>query len=316
MKINDKIKVKLTDIDQPTNAEQYRVGSTDQAHVNDIATSFSKVGQKIPIKIKKDGSTARYKVVDGAHRFFAAMQREWLEIDAQIVEPANAADEEDFQFGENDKHDPAKGNTKPELEKYIRNNLFIHKRFGLTPSLNDLDKVVEWHMKKTHRFPQVTVRALAKHLLSGAPAPARKGTQAYIKGTPQLVNTIKHAVNEAWMGNSVKSVSQGHIVQCISQDSDVTIKPGTSLIQKYNHGAKAIGVVYIGTTEGVSDTEIDNLRKKWITRIKNFGDHVYGQSNGKLNPFDKIVILPQTDSEIRTGVRRLELKKGKLVKFY
>jgi len=311
-----KRKIKLSDILPPSIAEQFRVNGTDQKHINRLAAHMSKHGQLKGIEVKRDGKN-RYKIVTGNHRFFAALQLGWTEIDAYIVSFAGVKEEEDRQFEEQEEHVPNKGNTKDELIKYIRRNLYVHKTFGTNPSLADLDKVVLYVRTKTSSFAPQTIRAVAKKLLEEAPAPSHsRGTMAYIKATKQLVNAIKVAMDGGWDGNSVKSSSKGWIVQCISQDSDATIKPGTSLVQKFNTGAKSCGVCYVGTIDGMSDDKIDECRIRWVERVVGFGKHIQEESSNRLKPFDKIVILPQKDSEIRSGVRRLELKKGKLVKFY
>ena len=305
--------IKLSDIIPPSIDEQFRVSGTDQKHVNRLAAHMDKHGQLTGIEVKRDGKN-RYKIVVGNHRYFAALQLGWTEIDAYVVSFKDVEAEEDRQFGEQEDHVPNKGNTKDELTKYIRRKLYVHKTFGISPSLADLDKVVTYIRNKTSSFAPQTIRAIAKKLLGEAPAPTHsRGTMAYIKATKQLVNAIKVAMDGDWDGNSVKSSSKGWIVQCISQDSDATIKPGTSLVQKFNTGAKSCGVCYVGTIDGMSDDKIDECRTRWVERVVGFGKHVQKESSNRLKPFDRIVILPQKDSELRSGIKRLDYKNGKLI---
>ena len=94
----------------------------------------------------------------------------------------------------------------------------------------------------------------------------------------------------------------------ISQDSDATIKPGTALQQKSNHGAKALGVIYVGKVEGKNNNEIDRLRFKWVERLLSFNEFLAANSDGKLKALDQVLILPQKDSEIKAGIRYLSPK--------
>jgi len=308
-----KIKIKLTDIVAPTQEEQFRVSGTDQEQVNVLAAHMSKHGQLTPIEVKQDGPD-QYKISVGNHRFAAAQQLGWTHLNAYVVSHNSLKEEGWRQFEENEEHIPGKGNNKSELIKLIRDNLYLYKHFGPNPTLNDLNRVVDWAKSMTSSFAPQTIRAVAKKLLEEAPAPNySRGTLAYIKATKQLINAIKVATDGDWDGTSVKTCSQGMIVQCISQDSDATIKPGTSLVQKYNTGAKSCAVFYIGTVEGLSDAKIDDQRKRWVKRVRNFSKHIQSASNNKLTPFDREVILPQKDSEIRSGVKRLELHGNNLV---
>lgn len=310
---SEKLKIKLSDIVKPSISEQFRVGGTDQEQVNRLVVHMAKHGQLNGIEVKKEGPNL-YKIVVGNHRFNAAEVLGWTHIDAHIVSFSSQKEEEDYQFDENEAHTPSKGNTKAELEKLIRRHLFVHKTFGPTPSLNDLNAVVKWAKGRTSSFPTNTIRSIAKKLLAQQSTTTHsRGTLSYIKSTPQLTNAIKTAMDNTWDGNSIKSSSKGWIVQCISQDSDATIKPGTSLVQKYNTGAKSCGVFYVGTVEGLSDAKIDEYRIKWLDREMSFSNHIEKASNNNLKPFDRRVILPQKDSEIRAGVKRLEYQNGKLI---
>ena len=107
-----------------------------------------------------------------------------------------------------------------------------------------------------------------------ASAVSSSGVKTYIAGSKELVKTISNAFDGKWKGSSVKSVDRGWCVQVVSQDSDATIKPGTALMMKSNTGAKALGVVYVGKTDGKTPKEIDELRIKWINRLTGFNDYM------------------------------------------
>lgn len=315
--MNKKTKINLKDIDEPSHKEQWRVGGTDQAHVNEIAQSYLIKGQVYPISLIHNSITGRYKIDDGIHRFQAAKQVGWSNIDAILVSHANDLERDLFRWQQNDDHLPNKSNTKEELKKLIRRTVFKYKCFG-KPVASEafLTKVVDFHKKRTQKFTAATIRATAKSLLSGCEVDDREGTHSYLKGMPATIKAIKEALDGKWDGTSVKSVSQGWLVQCISQDSDVTIKPGTSLVQKFNTGAKSAAVLYVAKVEGLSDSEIDERRTKWAKKIISFGEHMKENSGGKIKPFDKLVILPQKDCEIKNAVRRLEFKNNRLLEVY
>jgi hypothetical protein len=303
------ITVSLSNINDPSMDTQYRVSHTSQEHINRLMADISNNGLQKPIALERDGGTPNFNIVDGHHRYFAfehlsQKNNKFLTIPAVVMSFASDYDREVYQFSTNE-HSPVKNNDKETLAKFIRNVVYVHKYFGPSPSYNDYNKIVTWAKKEAPTHHHLTIHSVVKKVLEGSSTVSSKGTKSYIKGSEELINKIKNAFGNKWLGSSVKSVSNGWLVQVISQDSDATIKPGTALQQKSNHGAKALGVVYVGKIEGKNDQEIDRLRTKWLERLNSFNDFLDVNSNGKLKALDKVIILPQKDSELKSGVRYL-----------
>lgn len=314
MKIIETKDVPMKDIQDPSTANQFRVNGTDVHHVEELELSLDLKGLKNPISIKKDGTTNNYLIVDGCHRYLAAERLGWTKIKANIFQPGTREQEDRFRFLENDKHDPVKRNTKADLNKYLTRMILDHKKFGPSPNLSDLDEIVKWGKKELRSWNVNTIRATAKKVLEDCPCPNRAGTQSYIKGTKQLINAIRGACGGIWEGESVRTFSKGYSIQVISQQSDSTLKPGLALVQKHKTEGKVIGVIYIGRVENTSDAKIDEQRNDWIEKISDFQSYMKKKTRGNLVPFDKIIVLPQKDCEMRAGLRGLEYKNGKLWK--
>jgi hypothetical protein len=303
------ITVSLSNINDPTQDSQYRVSSHSQEHVNRLMADISQNGLQKPIALERDGGTSNFNIIDGNHRFFAfdllsKENKKFLTIPAVEMSFASDYDRELYQFSTNE-HSPVKNNDKETFAKFVRNVVYVHKYFGPSPSYSDYDKIVAWAKKKAPTHHHLTIHSVVKKVLEGSSTVSSKGTKNYIKGSGELINKIKNAFGNKWLGSSVKSVSNGWLVQVISQDSDATIKPGTALQQKSNHGAKALGVIYVGKIEGKNDQEIDRLRIKWLERLNSFNNFLDVNSNGKLKALDKVIILPQKDSEIKSGIKYL-----------
>jgi len=298
------ITVSLSNINEPTTDGQYRVSHTSQEHVNRLIADISNNGLQKPIALERDGGTSNFNIVDGHHRYFACEALGYAVLPAVVMSFASDYDREMYQFSTNE-HSPVKNNDKETFAKFVRNVVYVHKYFGPSPSYNDYNKIVSWAKKAAPTHHHLTIHSVVKKVLEGSSTVSSKGTKSYIKGSEELINKIKNAFGNKWLGSSVKSVSNGWLVQVISQDSDATIKPGTALQQKSNHGAKALGVVFVGKIEGKNDQEIDRLRIKWLERLNSFNSFLDVNSNGKLKALDKVIILPQKDSEIKSGVRYL-----------
>jgi hypothetical protein len=299
--------VNLNNINDPTLDSQYRVSNTSQEQINRLVASIEDKGLQKPITLERDGGTSNFNIVDGHHRYFAYETLNFPTIPAIVMSFACAYDREVFQWNANE-HDPVRNNDKETLAKFIRNVVHTHKHFGPNPSYQDYNKIVAWARKEAPTHHHATIHAVVKKVLEGSSTVSSRGTKTYVKGSNELINKIKLAFGNKWLGSNVKAVSNGWLVQVISQDSDATIKPGTALQQKSNHGAKALGVIYVGKVEGKNNNEIDRLRFKWVERLLSFNEFLAANSDGKLKALDQVLILPQKDSEIKAGIRYLSPK--------
>jgi uncharacterized ParB-like nuclease family protein len=303
-------KIKIGDINDPTIDTQFRVSGHQSDSVDRLAASIQANGQKEPIAVEVDGGTKKYNIVDGHHRYFAVEKLGGTTIDAKVVSFGSLQEREMFQWEQNE-HDPVRSNDKATLEKFVRRMIWDHKLFGETPTLSDYEKIKKWVKIKCPTHSSQRVASVIKKALEGASSVSSTGMKTYIAGSKELLKTISRASDGKWKGSSVKSVDRGWCVQTISQDSDATIKPGTALMMKSNTGAKALGIVYIGKTDGKSPQEIDELRTKWINRVTGFNTYMKKHTSGRLVALDQILVLPQKPNEIRSGVKYLTYDKSK-----
>jgi len=310
---NKKIQsIKLGDINDPTLDSQFRENGHQADAVDRLAASIEVDGLKNPIAVEVHGETKRYDIVDGHHRYFAFEKLGKTEIPATLVSFDSLYDREMYQWTENE-HDPVRSNDRATLEKFVSRMIWDHKVFGNTPSLADYEKIKKWVNMKCPTHPHQRIASVVKKALEGASTVSSTGVKTYIAGSKELIKTISNAFDGKWKGSSVKSVDRGWCVQVVSQDSDATIKPGTALMMKSNTGAKALGVVYVGKTDGKTPKEIDDLRAKWINRLTGFNDYMKANSSGRLVALDKIMVLPQKPTEIHQGVKYLTYKTGKFM---
>jgi uncharacterized ParB-like nuclease family protein len=306
------IEIKLGDINDPTLDTQFRVSGHQSDSVDRLVASIDAFGLKKPIAVEVDGGTKKYNIVDGHHRYFAFEKLGKTEIPAILVSFSSLYEREMYQWTQNE-HDPVRSNDKATLEKFVRRMIWDHKKFGNEPSLADYEKIKKWVNINCPTHHSSRIAAVVKKALEGASALSSNGVKTYIAGSKELLKTISSAFDGKWKGSSIKSVDRGWCVQVVSQDSDATIKPGTALMMKSNTGAKALGVVYIGKTDGKTLKEMDDLRAKWINRLTGFNDYMKVNSSGRLVALDKIMILPQKPTEIRQGVKYLTYKTGKFM---
>jgi hypothetical protein len=302
--------IKLGDINDPTLDTQFRVSGHQSDSIDRLAASIEAQGLKNPIAIEVDGGTNRFNIVDGHHRYFAFEKLGHTHIPAKIVSFKSLQERELFQWDSNE-HDPVRNNDKATLEKFVRRMIWDHKFFGDSPTLADYEKIKKWIKVKCPTHSHQRIAAVIKKALEGASSLSSNGVKTYIAGSKELLKTISIASDGKWKGSSVKSVDRGWCVQTISQDSDATIKPGTALMTKSNTNAKALGVVYVGKTDGKTPKEIDDLRTKWVNRLAGFNDYLKRLTSGRLVAMDQIMILPQKPSEITNGVKYLTYDRAK-----
>ena len=310
--IDNPTTIKLGDINEPTSESQFRFYDTQTKIVEKLMASIESKGLMNPITVERRGGSKEFSIVDGHHRYFAFQKLGLSEISANVKSFVSDMDREMFQWEQNE-HDPHYGNDKATLEKFVNRVIWEHKVFGEDISLADYEKIKKWVKIQCPTHHANTIAAVIKKELEGANDESSEGVKSYIAGSKELLRTISTAFGGRWKGSSIKSVDRGWCVQTVSQDSDATIKPGTALMMKSNTGAKALGVVYVGKTDGKTSKEIDDLRIKWVNKLTGFNEYMKQHSSGRLVALDRIMILPQKPNEKASGVKYLTYKAGKFI---
>ena len=295
---------------------QVRQGGIDNGHVQAVADSIARNGQKVPITVENAGKDGKgvtiWRVIDGGHRVMAIQRLRkiqpnnsaWTVIRARVVTVSSEYDRQKLQLEANEHGHVAKSTSKEDASYWL-GTLIENGIPGSPPKLSKL----QGSAKRNRIDPDQYLKDLKEALEIQFPSFGGRTTSAiakgYLKGLPGKFRTwVSDTASDEfyeYLDQSDIDIDDRHVLVMNRETNHVVqTSVGNALratMQKEDEDVETILIAWSNKTNARSNKAVDDERLATIKQVNAVNKHSKLAKGKRF--IDRVFICPQKQDGVK-----------------